>query len=76
MAYTLAEVTVFYDTAKAAYLKALTVDEYSIKDRSKRNQELKDLKAEMDMWSKLKDSLDAGDTTGKINVKVFVPRDR
>jgi len=75
MSYTSAEVDEFYNAAKASYLKALDMVEYTIKDRSLKRAKLEDLKAEMDKWKRLKDQLDDGVTTPKINIKRHVPLD-
>lgn len=75
MAYTLAEATAFYDAAKAAYLKCLNAEDYTIKDRSVRRAKLDVLKKEMTMWKNVMDAIDAGNDGTVIPVGQFVPRD-
>ncbi len=74
MAYTLAEVTVFYEAAKASYLACLTSQEYTIKDRELKRANLDILRDEMNRWKKKVDDLTDGKSQKK-KVSQFVPLD-
>lgn len=49
---TLTEAEEFRAAAKTAYLAAMNVASYSIKDRSKTNQDIDRLKDQLDFWTR------------------------
>lgn len=67
--YTLEEATTFFTSAKEAYLAALSTKSYQIKDRAKYNQELRDLKKDMDSWAETVASYGTTSTKATANVK-------
>ncbi len=70
--YTLLEAQEFYKIAKTAYKNALTNKKYDIRDRSKENQYIKDLKTEMDYWADIIDQLQNGASSAP-TVKKMIP---
>ena len=70
--YTLAEALEFYETAKKAYLNALTNKRYDVPSRSKENQSIKELKKEMDYWSGVVLKLKSG-SGSNMQVKRIIP---
>jgi hypothetical protein len=70
--YTLTEAQQFYDVAKKAYLNALTNKSYDTTNRSKSNQNIADLKKDMDYWADIVWKLKSGKTTGR-TVKRAIP---
>ena len=71
MAYTLAEATSFYTTAKEAYEACLKSQSYSIKDRELKRANLDILRNEMNSWKRIMDDLADG-KSGKIKVNRHV----
>jgi hypothetical protein len=66
--YTQSEAQSFFDAAKAAYLAALSTKSYQIKDRAKYNQELNQLKTEMDSWAQIVSSYSTTSSKATANV--------
>lgn len=64
MAYTATEAQTYFDAAKDAYLKALKARRYKNEGSQvsfeKQNQEIEQLRAEMDYWQRILDSLSDG----------------
>ncbi len=71
--WTLEEAIEFFNESKKAYLAALKMQEYTIKDRSVKRAHLDSLTAEMNKWKAIMASLQ-GKNTG-ITIKRAVPVD-
>jgi len=61
--YSKAELQVFYDTAKASYLKAMKSASMNLNGRGMAHQKLEALKMEMDKWRNLLDEAN-GESNG------------